>query len=74
MQQKYLTTGQMSEYLGLSKDFLLKHKGNLFIKGKHFFCQRGLNKLLWDKEVMERWVREKKLYENPFEEILNELC
>jgi len=57
MTSRYLSTGQMAKYLGISKDFLLSHRGSLFIEGKHYFNPAGINRLLWDIEVMEMWVR-----------------
>lgn len=57
MTPKYLSTGQMAKYLGLSKDFLLSNRGSLFIEGKHYFNPAGINKLLWNIEAMEGWVR-----------------
>ena len=56
MTSRYLSTGQMAKYLGISKDFLLSHRGSLFIEGKHYFNPAGINRLLWDIEVMEMWV------------------
>jgi len=57
MTPKYLSTGQMAKYLGLSKDFLLSNRGSLFIEGKHYFNPAGINKLLWNIEAMEGWLR-----------------
>jgi len=57
MTPKYLSTGQMAKYLGVSKDYLLNHRGSLFIEGKHYFNPAGINKFLWDIEAMDRWVR-----------------
>lgn len=57
MTPKYLSTGQMAKYLGLSKDFLLSNRGSLFIEGKHYFNPAGINKLLWNIEAMEGWVK-----------------
>ncbi len=57
MTTRYLSTGQMAKYLGLSKDFLLRNRGLLFIEGKHYFNPAGINKLLWNIEAMEVWVR-----------------
>jgi len=57
MFSKFLTTSKMAAYLGLSKDFLLSNRGSLFIEGKHYFNPTGINKLLWDINAMEKWVR-----------------
>ena len=57
MTSRYLSTGQMAKYLGISKDFLLSHRGSLFIEGKHYFKPAGINRLFWDIEVMEMWIR-----------------
>ena len=57
MTSKYLSTGQIAKYLGISKDFLLSKRNLLFIEGKHYFEPVGINKLLWDIEAMENWIR-----------------
>ena len=71
---KYLSTGQMAKYLGISKDFLLKNQGILFIKGKHYFMPDGINKYLWEVSVMEKWARGENTIDNPFKGVLDELC
>jgi len=70
MSPKYLPTGQMAKYLGLSKDFLLNNRGLLFIEGKHYFNPTGINKLLWSIEAMDKWVRGEDSYLN---EIVNNI-
>ena len=66
-----LTTTKMVQYLGISKDFLLKNKDKLFIKGIHYFIPNGFNKILWNVNEMEKWVKNDT--KNPFEEFLNVL-
>ena len=39
---------KMANYIGVSKDFLLKNKGSLFKKGIHYYEPEGLNKTLWN--------------------------
>lgn len=56
MTPKYLPTGQMAKYLGVSKDFLLSHRGSLFLEGEHYYNPAGINKLLWNVVAMDRWV------------------
>ena len=56
MCSKFLATAKMAKYLGVSKDFLLSHRGSLFMEGKHYYNPTGINKLLWNVEAMERWI------------------
>lgn len=65
------STSKMAQYLGISKDFLLKNKGILFKKGIHYYEPTGIKKTLWNVSQMEKWVTNKE--ENPFKEILDEL-
>jgi hypothetical protein len=64
-------TSKMANYIGVSKDFLLKNKGSLFKKGIHYYEPKGLNKTLWNVSQMEKWVSNES--ENPFKEVLDEL-
>jgi hypothetical protein len=71
MKPMTLSTSKIAQYLGISKDFLLKNKNKLFKKGLHFYEPAGINKTLWNVRQMEKWVTGKE--ENPFKDILNEL-
>jgi len=51
-----LPTAKMAKYLGISKDFLLRHQGSLFLEGEHYFKPLGLNKFLWNVKKMEEWA------------------
>jgi hypothetical protein len=53
-----LPTNKMASYLGVSKDFLLKKIGDLFIEGIHFNRPFGYgnNRILWVVEKMEEWA------------------
>ena len=66
-----LSTSQIAQYLGISKDFLLKNKGSLFKKGIHYYEPVGIKKTLWNVSQMEKWIMDKE--ENPFKEVLDEL-
>ena len=70
-----LTTSKMARHLGISKDFLLKYKDILFIRGKHYYKPSGLNKLLWNIKEMEKWAKEEdqNLEDNPFADVFKEL-
>ena len=65
------STSKIAQYLGISKDFLLKNKNSLFKKNIHYFEPVGIRKTLWNINQMEKWVTGKE--ENPFKDILNEL-
>ncbi|WP_456488249.1 hypothetical protein [Caminibacter pacificus] len=65
------STSKMANYLGVSKDFLLKNKNKLFKKGIHYYEPYGIKKTLWNVTQMGKWITGRE--ENPFKEILNEL-
>ena len=46
----------MAKYLGISKDFLRRYQGSLFLEGEHYFKPLGLNKFLWNVAKMEEWA------------------
>ena len=54
---KFLTTGKMAEYIGVSISFLKDNKDILFKKGVHYFIPPGRSHPLWDTEKMISWVK-----------------
>ena len=61
MKPMTLPTSKMAAYLGISKDFLLKNRGKLFIEGTHYNKPVGLNKIMWVVFKMEEWMLNKSI-------------
>lgn len=56
--KRWMTTAELSKYLGYSKDRIYKLKGIEFIEGIHFFNNTG--KILFDRVAIDEWVTNKK--------------
>jgi len=72
MQQKYLSTGKMAQFIGKSSDYLRNRQGIDFIDGKHFF-KKGRT-TFWVIDEIVNWV-ESKEEDDPFmKDVLSSLC
>ena len=52
--KEWLTTSELAEYLGYSKDRIYKLKDEHFIENQHFFKKTG--KILFSKVAIDSWM------------------
>ena len=52
--KRWLTTKEVAEYLGYSKDRIYKFKNSSFTENFHFYKKEG--KILFDKVAIDDWV------------------
>jgi len=52
--KRWLTTNELADYLGYSRDRIYKFKSLSFIENLHFYKKEG--KILFDKIAIDDWV------------------
>ena len=56
---EYLKTNDMAKLIGYSADYLLKHRGDIFFEGVHFFPKE--KRIDWKVAKMIEWVENKNI-------------
>jgi len=56
---EYMSTPKMAQFIGYSKDYLMKHREVLFFHGTHYFTRD--KRINWKVSEMIAWIENKNM-------------